>query len=154
MTEGKPHYAPVELEPSESPMIMGPLVAEAEMSGLSLFGPEKLDLDLHVGNAMNHTWISGTKPDIADITSIDDKSRGNGSFAEKCNAVNLAVEADGVNNHSAKADEFIEPPMLPRAKEKYLFDFQKNQQILSDQPSLRDAWAWVAGELNTQSLHQ
>ncbi|KAI1338035.1 WD repeat domain-containing protein [Xylariaceae sp. FL0016] len=35
--------------------------------------------------------------------------------------------------------------MLLRSKEKYLFDYSANRDIVSDDPWLRDMWDWVAG---------
>lgn len=31
----------------------------------------------------------------------------------------------------------------PRAKEGYLFDEARNQNIVADDPALRDLWAWL-----------
>lgn len=45
----------------------------------------------------------------------------------------------------------IDHAILLRAKEKYLFDFATNQRVVSDDPWLRDVWAWVAGTMRFRS---
>jgi WD repeat-containing protein mio len=45
-----------------------------------------------------------------------------------------------------KAKAVLDHVMLLRAKEKYLFDCEANRKVVSDDPWLRDVWAWIAGE--------
>ncbi|KAK3944651.1 SEH-associated protein 4 [Diplogelasinospora grovesii] len=44
-----------------------------------------------------------------------------------------------------EAQAVLDHTMLLRAKENYLFNYRKNQQIVADDPWLRDIWGWVAG---------
>jgi len=46
-----------------------------------------------------------------------------------------------------EAQAVLDHSMLIRAKEGYLFNYAKNQQVVADDPWLQDVWAWVAGEL-------
>jgi len=45
-----------------------------------------------------------------------------------------------------ESQAILDHVMLLRAKEKYLFDCQLNQRVISDDPWLRDIWAWIGGE--------
>jgi hypothetical protein len=42
--------------------------------------------------------------------------------------------------------------MLQRCKDRYLFDCEKNREILSDDRWLQDVWLWIEGLLNQAAL--
>jgi len=52
----------------------------------------------------------------------------------------------GAKGFPMEAQKVIDHTMLLRAKEKYLFDCEANRKVVSDDPWLRDVWAWIAGE--------
>jgi WD repeat-containing protein mio len=41
--------------------------------------------------------------------------------------------------------------MLQRCKKRYLFDYERNREILIDDPWLQDVWLWIEGLLNHAS---
>jgi hypothetical protein len=45
-----------------------------------------------------------------------------------------------------EAHVVLDHMMLLRAKEGYLFNYEKNQKTVADDPWLQDVWAWVAGK--------
>ena len=49
------------------------------------------------------------------------------------------------NGFPKAAQMLIDHVMLLRAREKYLFDFSRNRNIVSDDPWLGDLWDWVSG---------
>jgi len=51
----------------------------------------------------------------------------------------------GAKGFPLEAQRVIDHTMLLRAKEKYLFDCEANRRVVSDDPWLRDVWAWIAG---------
>lgn len=57
----------------------------------------------------------------------------------------LLSEIKAMGHPSSKAQAVLDHVMLLRAKEGYLFNFEKNQKIVADDSWLRDVWAWVAG---------
>ena len=46
---------------------------------------------------------------------------------------------------SNRAQYILDHTMLLRAREGYLFNFQRNQEVVADDIWLQDVWAWVAG---------
>lgn len=61
----------------------------------------------------------------------------------------LLSEAKTVGHPSSKTQAVLDHIMLLRAKEGYLFNFEKNQKIAADDSWLRDVWAWVAGKFDS-----
>lgn len=61
----------------------------------------------------------------------------------------LLSEIKAKGHPSPKAQIILDHIMLLRAKEGYLFNFEKNQKIVADDSWLRDVWAWVAGRPQT-----
>lgn len=59
---------------------------------------------------------------------------------------NLLSELRDMEGLSSKERYVADHVMLLRAQEGYRFDFVKNQQIVADDPWLRDVWVWVAGK--------
>lgn len=59
----------------------------------------------------------------------------------------LLGELIGEGHLPKKAQAVLNHTMLFRAKEGYLFNYEKNQRIVADDSWLRDVWAWVAGKL-------
>lgn len=53
----------------------------------------------------------------------------------------------------SEAQAVLDHVMLLRAKERYLFNCALNQEIVSDDPWLRDVWGWVGGKKLRQSCH-
>lgn len=57
----------------------------------------------------------------------------------------LLTETKAASMLSNKAQVVLDHTMLLRAREGYLFNYQRNQKVVSDDVWLRDVWAWVAG---------
>ncbi|KAK3357510.1 hypothetical protein B0T25DRAFT_622287 [Lasiosphaeria hispida] len=57
----------------------------------------------------------------------------------------LLTETENTSRFPNKAQAVLDHAMLLRAKEGYLFNYEKNQKVVADDPWLRDVWAWVAG---------
>ncbi|KAK3333423.1 hypothetical protein B0T19DRAFT_418025 [Cercophora scortea] len=63
----------------------------------------------------------------------------------------LLTATKNINRYSSKAQPIIDHLMLFRAKESYLFNYERNQEIVADDPWLRDVWTWVAGAADAAS---
>jgi len=57
----------------------------------------------------------------------------------------LLIKAKDIGRFPTDAQVTLDHAMLLRAKENYLFNYERNQQIVADDPWLRDVWAWVTG---------
>lgn len=57
----------------------------------------------------------------------------------------LLTETKAASMLSNKAQVVLDHTMLLRAREGYLFNYQRNQKVVADDIWLRDVWAWVAG---------
>lgn len=61
----------------------------------------------------------------------------------------LLSETLNLSRLPKRAQAVLDHIMLIRAREGYLFNYEKNQKIVADDSWLRDVWAWVAGGLAT-----
>jgi hypothetical protein len=57
------------------------------------------------------------------------------------------AESKKLMHLSTMAEDTIHHVMLLRAKENYLFDFERNESVVADDCWLKDVWAWVGGML-------
>lgn len=165
----------MDFEPPEARNIFAPLLTEQALSDIPLFGPEKADAEELLENVLT------TPPEeqrlVVDVSadnrtiSFDETS----SIADKLKTLRLNSKSEGkqeisedllsqlerhekllsgtrdLGDLSSKARYVVDHIMLLRAKEGYRFDFVKNQEIVADDPWLKDVWAWVAGELAPDS---
>jgi hypothetical protein len=58
----------------------------------------------------------------------------------------LLTQLQTMSRVSSKVQAVLDHTMLLRAKEGYLFNCAKNQEIVADDSLLRDVWTWVAGK--------
>jgi WD repeat-containing protein mio len=176
----------MDIEPSQSAGIFGPLTTETLLSDAPLFGSDGAKVDSLIEQAV------ATKPSAHDFAAWEEitevfvpdtsAAKSSASVAEKLEALRIAldelslaerggtesqttarngdeppsqwelhekllIEANQYPNFSRHAQAVMDHAMLLRAKEMYLFNSRKNQQIVADDLWLRDVWAWVAGGL-------
>ncbi|KAK5664035.1 hypothetical protein OQA88_249 [Cercophora sp. LCS_1] len=63
----------------------------------------------------------------------------------------LSETKTSMSRFPSRAQAVLDHTMLLRAKEGYLFNYEKNQKIMADDSWLRDVWAWVAGAQDAAS---
>lgn len=172
LAESTDYQEAMEFEPSQAQRLYGPLLTEQALSDVPLLGPEKADAKSVVENVLaappteQRLTVEVTGANLTG-TPFDEAS----SVAEQLQALRLAARQEAsqeepdegfltqLERHekllsdtkniaalSSKARYVLDHTMLLRAKEGYRFDFVKNQQIVADDPWLKDVWAWVAGE--------
>ncbi|KAK0630730.1 hypothetical protein B0T17DRAFT_488258 [Bombardia bombarda] len=164
------YHEPMELEPSQAHDLLAPLLTEKALSDIPLFGSNKANL----GSLLEKTMTSSAITDclatsdaasdmnlpvsVLEASCLADMLTGL-SVASKENLPSPRVEpSTQLDRHEQmlaetramghlpnKVQALLDHTMLIRAKEGYLFDYQKNQQVVADDPWLRDIWAWVAG---------
>ncbi|KAH8879414.1 hypothetical protein GQ53DRAFT_834188 [Thozetella sp. PMI_491] len=174
LEEGSGYHEPIELELSQSVSLLGPLRTEEALSDLSLFGPGKLDVASLVENSLDMFHMMHLNGSMQDESLPKTVSEAK-SVAEKLIALRRHYETLPSTDQELATLQAEEPPsqreshekllsntfqigsssnkvqgildhiMLLRAKERYLFDYTLNQEIVADDPWLRDVWAWVAG---------
>lgn len=168
--DGADYYSdPIRLESSHAQEVFAPLLTEQALHDVPLFGPNKADVKALVAKAWSDAadgrLLTDESRDIAPSPSFEEAS----SIADKLNALrlasrqrrnapeealvsqlerheNLLSELREMEGLSSKERYVADHVMLLRAQEGYRFDFVKNQQIVADDPWLRDVWVWVAGK--------
>ena len=95
-------------------------------------------------NNTSTTQPSSTNGEV-DKDTIEEASTGR-SFTNRRLHEMLLNNTLGVEGFPGEAQTVLDHVMLLRAKEKYLFDCQTNRKVVSDDPWLRDVWAWIAGK--------
>lgn len=173
---GGNYHEPIELDPSQSPNIYGPLAREAAFMDVPLFGPDKPNMNTGFRESFQEMSMSDSVPGVAEQSKLSKVLSAPVPLAEKLQTMRLLwrkqslslrngtmstnpepvarqqrhdeflMETQKLAKLSRKAEEIIDHIMLLRAKERYLFEFARNQQVVSDDCWLQDVWAWVAGE--------
>ncbi|KAI0480858.1 WD repeat domain-containing protein [Xylariaceae sp. FL0804] len=138
--------------------------AETSQSALPLPFPESAPLSekLHslrkhatrtIGNLNRSTGDGGKPPALENLntsfSSLSTRSAGPPSNRELHESM-LATTLN-TRGHSKEAQVVLDHVMLLRSKEKYLFDYAANRDIVSDDPWLKDLWDWVAGATKASS---
>ncbi|KAI1384608.1 uncharacterized protein F4822DRAFT_415705 [Hypoxylon trugodes] len=78
--------------------------------------------------------------------SLTDLSiKGNGLPSNRQLHERLLVSTLNTKGFPKEAQVILDHAMLLRSKEKYLFDYTANRDIVSDDPWLKELWDWVAG---------
>ncbi|KAK4175224.1 hypothetical protein QBC36DRAFT_216641, partial [Triangularia setosa] len=166
--ENTPYQDLMEFEPSHSHAMLGPLLTESVFSDKPVFGPNKVD----VAAVVEQTFATPPKKLLAVKVSGDAELpaafHNATTVAEQLKALRsmnkdadpgtqveppsqrhrhekLLMDTMNLARNSPKARNVLDHIMLLRAKEGYLFNYEKNQEIVSDDLWLKDAWAWVAG---------
>ncbi|KAK0722884.1 hypothetical protein B0T26DRAFT_750228 [Lasiosphaeria miniovina] len=169
---GASYHAPMLFEPAYSHRIYGPLLTEKALADVPLFGPNKADIgdlveealassiteeDLQPGEAARNANLPAAFIQAASVaeklgalrlTSREgsqnpDISEDPPSQLER--REQLLTEIVDMSLLSNQAQATIDHTMLLRAKEGYRFNCEKNQQIVADDPWVRDVWAWISG---------
>ncbi|KAK3322547.1 hypothetical protein B0H66DRAFT_554632 [Apodospora peruviana] len=86
--------------------------------------------------------IPGTPQSVKDSSSLKPTDEPTSQLQRH---EQLLTEIADRGRFNSAAQVLLDHAMLFRAKEGYLFNYEKNQKILADDPWLRDIWAWVAG---------
>ncbi|KAK4237408.1 SEH-associated protein 4 [Achaetomium macrosporum] len=160
----------MDFEPAQAHDIFSPLLTEKALSDVPLFGPQKATTKSLVektlaGVPTGERLVAQVSGDSRSWPSLDEAS----SISDKLKALRLAskegrdeleeepflsqlerhekllTETRNIAGLSSKERFAIDHTMLLRALEGYRFDFVKNQEIVADDPWLRDVWLWVAG---------
>lgn len=174
LEEGTPYHTPLELEPPQAHSLLSPLFTERALSDIPLFGSERPDINALVDKVISsHTHADEMMDEMAvEEPDIPAAFLTASSIAEKLAALRLASQdasssqeplstntpSSQLQRHemlltklktmsrvSHKVQAALDHTMLLRAKEGYLFNYTKNQEIVADDSWLRDVWAWVAG---------
>ncbi|KAK4165293.1 SEH-associated protein 4 [Cladorrhinum sp. PSN259] len=167
--EKTPYHDAIELEPPHSHKIFAPLMTEQALADIPVFGPEKADIPALVEKILETPVEEAIVVKVVDDAELPDAFADATSIAEKLSALRLT--AKGFENNPADAEppsqlerheklltdtwnisclpsdaqSVLDHLMIHRAKEGYLFNFSRNQQIVADDQWLRDVWAWVSG---------
>ncbi|KAL3425979.1 WD repeat domain-containing protein [Phlyctema vagabunda] len=141
-------------DPTEGAVVYSPLFTAEVNKDLPLFGKEKLtgdNLASHLTPELYHQIKSAT--DIVIDLNAPQKSQSSLGSSEpmtddkrvlafrKNSKLRLASDLPMAQNYSDNLAEVL----LKRAKDGYLFDCARNRSIISHDPSLQNAWEWVAG---------
>ncbi|KAK3375337.1 hypothetical protein B0H63DRAFT_276623 [Podospora didyma] len=174
LEEGGAYHEPMEFESPQSHSILGPLLTEKGLSDMPLFGQDKANIGTLVEKIMSSS-ISAEELLVGEAATATANPPPisflePSSVAEKLTALRLASREPSPSQDVASeppsqlerhdkllsrngsigrfpsyAQAVLDHTMLIRAKEGYLFNCEKNQQVVSDDPWLRDIWAWVGG---------
>ncbi|EGO57788.1 hypothetical protein NEUTE1DRAFT_122147 [Neurospora tetrasperma FGSC 2508] len=169
------YHQTMDFEIPQTQEILGPFLTEKALANKQLFGPDKANLTAVVEDAMQsdvYTDLIG--PDgfnrISDLKFPEGYST-TAPIAEKLAALRMTVggrSPNGLNtrgeplgqlerhenllmklmdrsNFPREAQVILDHTMIFRAKEGYLFNYRRNQQIVADDPWLQDMWAWITG---------
>ncbi|KAK4639533.1 hypothetical protein QC761_709150 [Podospora bellae-mahoneyi] len=166
--ENTPYQDLMEFEPSHSHAMLGPLLTETALLDKPVFGSNKVD----VAAVVEQTFVTPPEEVLAVQVSGDAELpaafHNATTVAEQLKALRsmvkdtevgtqveppsqrhrhekLLIETMNLARNSPKARNVLDHIMLLRAKEGYLFNYEKNREIVSDDVWLRDVWAWVSG---------
>ncbi|KAK4196491.1 hypothetical protein QBC40DRAFT_7499 [Triangularia verruculosa] len=166
--ENTPYQDLMEFEPSHSYAMLGPLVTETALSDKPVFGPNKVDVPTVVEHAFvtppekvltvqvsgdaelpaafhNATTVADQLKALRSLIKDTDTSTQAEPPSQRHRHEKLLMETMNLARNSPKARNVLDHIMLLRAREGYLFNYEKNQEIVSDDLWLKDVWAWVAG---------
>lgn len=177
------YHQTMDFEIPQTQEILGPFLTEKALENKALFGPDKADLAAVVEDAMQSDVYTDLL-DPTGMVSISGNFPGGYSttapIAEKLAALRRTVKErpqNGLNmrgeplaqlerhenllmklmergNFPREAQVILDHFMIFRAKEGYLFNYRRNQQIVADDPWLKDMWAWITGELISALTYQ
>lgn len=169
------YHQTMDFEIPQTQEILGPFLTEKALANKQLFGPDKANLTAVVEDAMQsdvYTDLIG--PDgFTSISHLNfpEGYSTTAPIAEKLAALRMTVRdrfPNGLNtrgeplgqlerhenllmklmdrsNFPREAQVILDHTMIFRAKEGYLFNYRRNQQIVADDPWLKDMWAWITG---------
>ncbi|KAK0748650.1 WD40-repeat-containing domain protein [Apiosordaria backusii] len=166
--ENTPYQDLMEFESSHSHAMLGPLVTEFALSDQPVFGPDKVDVPAVVEKTfatppekLLTVEVSGNAElpaSFHNATTVADQLEALRSMIKDTESANQVEPPSQRHRHEKlltdtmklarnlpKARNVLDHIMLLRAKEGYLFNCEKNQEILSDDIWLKDVWAWVSG---------
>ncbi len=103
----------------------------------------------HLQPESQKTPARGT--DVAKVMDSMTLSSGDLQTSYQARHENLLGLTLGTKGFPVEAQGILDHTMLLRAKEKYLFNCEHNQKVVSDDIFLRDVWAWVAGKMALSS---
>lgn len=171
------YHQTMDFEIPQTQEILGPFLTEKALANKRLFGPDKANLTAVVEDAMQsdvYTDLIG--PDgfnrISNLKFPEGYST-TAPIAEKLAALRMTVgerSPNGLNtrgeplgqlerhenllmklmdrsNFPREAQVILDHTVIFRAKEGYLFNYRRNQQIVADDPWLKDMWAWITGKV-------
>ncbi|KAK1781691.1 hypothetical protein QBC45DRAFT_404522 [Copromyces sp. CBS 386.78] len=169
------YHQTMDFEIPQTQEVLGPFLTEKSLANKQLFGPDRANLTAVVEDAMQsdvYTDLIG--PDgfnrISNLNFPEGYST-TAPIAEKLAALRRTVgerSPNGLNtrgeplgqlerhenllmklmdrsNFPREAQVILDHTMIFRAKEGYLFNYRRNQQIVADDPWLKDMWAWITG---------
>ncbi|KAK4224160.1 SEH-associated protein 4 [Podospora fimiseda] len=164
-----PYHEALDLEPPKAQEIFAPLLTEQALADQPIFGPEKPDIEALVEEIFENPIEEAFSTKIINDKDLPETFANASSIADKLTALRLTAEESEHNSADAEppsqlecheqlltntknltdlpsnARSVLDHIMMYRAKEGYLFNYSRNQQIVADDPWLRDAWAWVSG---------
>lgn len=159
----------MKFDPPESQHIFAPVMTEQALSETPTFGPDKADLPALVEKIFETPVDEALAVTVIDDTELPDSFLEASAISDKLNTLRLTAkelkndpadaepptqlerheqlltDARNIPNLPSTAQSILDHLMIHRAKEGYLFNYARNQQIVADDPWLRDVWAWVAG---------
>ncbi|KAH6850264.1 hypothetical protein B0I37DRAFT_109860 [Chaetomium sp. MPI-CAGE-AT-0009] len=167
--DGTDYQELMNFEPPHALDIFGPFLTEQALSDIPLFGPHKASVKSLVEKSLTSAApdghllteeSKGSRPSLLfdDASPVADKLKALRLAAKQGNEQpdeallsqlerheKLLTDARDMAALSSKERFVLDNMMLLRAQEGYRFDFVKNQDIVADDPWLRDVWAWAAG---------
>ncbi|KAK4457943.1 SEH-associated protein 4 [Cladorrhinum samala] len=167
--EGAPYHDTMKFDPPESQHIFAPVMTEQALSEIPTFGADKADVSALVEKIFETPVDEALGVKVMGDTELPGSFLEASAISDKLNALRLTATelnndpadaepptqlerheklltyARNIPNLPSTAQSILDHLMIHRAKEGYLFNYPRNQQIVADDPWLQDVWAWVAG---------
>jgi len=158
---------------SQHPEMLGPLLIDDTVKDIPLFGEDKTPVETIVSQVLQPsppetdpiidleakdqppqsfpeaTTIAGKLADLRKRAELSGNlrevtSKNTGLTSNRQLHENLLTRSLCTAGFSKPAQSIVDHVMLLRSKEKYLFDYSANIDIVADDPWVKDMWLWVA----------
>ncbi|KAI0603036.1 WD repeat domain-containing protein [Biscogniauxia sp. FL1348] len=128
------------------PYVNAPTIAE-KLRGIRKYSKEVLNPQgLLNSDLQRYSTVEELDKSFSDLTARSVGPPSNRQLHERLLATTLDTKG-----FPKMAHVILDHVMLLRSKERYLFDYAANRDIVSDDPWLRDLWDWVSGAAEAAS---
>ncbi|KAI1078438.1 hypothetical protein F5B20DRAFT_229493 [Whalleya microplaca] len=139
-----------DFEASDAPLpelfTQGPNIAD-KLRGLRKYSKEILKPPTHPNDQIQRaSTIEELDQSYTDLSVKGDGLPSNRELHER-----LLTSTMDTKGFPKEAQAVLDHTMLLRSKEKYLFDYVANRELVSDDPWLRDLWDWISGAAEATS---
>ncbi|KAI1374582.1 hypothetical protein F4677DRAFT_425514 [Hypoxylon crocopeplum] len=111
-----------------------------KLRGLRKYSKDVLEPSKQHNDKPRQSSIGDLERSLTDLSM-----KGNGLPSNRELHERLLLSTMDTKGFPKEAQVVIDHTMLLRSREKYLFDYVANRDIIGDDPWLRDLWDWIAG---------